>query len=601
MKNKLIYLITLIVFISSPFSAIADGGVIKPLPDGDWVWVDQNSQQAFINYEQGIEKLIIAVDLDEENSDIAWIVPVPSNSEEVEIDITSESPIFLGDNVISKAKLKFSESLGYSYYASLLGQIWTFPLSIIILSMGGAHGGVSSKMVPGDSVSIETHIEKAGMIAEVITAKNSQAIYNYFSQKGFNIKQGSISELNFYIEKNYSFVVSWIASGITSKEIRGQRGIFISFPTSKIYYPLILTSAYGETEIPITIRVLGHVKPEIFSEIKPYTEVSYFTERTKGFGGARSARCQSDIGQFRAIMELYYDSHNNSYPSSLQELENDKEWGDETKTLLEDIHNMCSSHPSYGSKNKDDYTMILGLWRGLFMINSSGFTGFVDEKGFNEKNLISPELKKFYGNKEPWKGKAEYTKIIINAPAKLLKKDLWMESGKPLKISSALWITDNFIVVALFLYLLIAGIFSFIAGGLAGLLCFRKFKKYALLGLSNIFTLIGLILIFNYVKKKKGKDIKYSKLSFEFLFSIIFISLLIILPLILALWEEGIELWFLPIMAVVGLAIAEGILLLINFLLNRIGLKNKVIRAILTIILFIVFWIVIGFLFLFLL
>ena len=63
MKNKLIYLILIITFIISPLSASADGGAIRPLPNGDWTWVDENSQQAFINYEEGIERLIIAADI----------------------------------------------------------------------------------------------------------------------------------------------------------------------------------------------------------------------------------------------------------------------------------------------------------------------------------------------------------------------------------------------------------------------------------------------------------------------------------------------------------------------------------------------------------
>lgn len=596
MKNKLIYLILIITFVVSPLLAGADGGVIRPLPNGDWTWVDENSQQAFINYEQGREKLIVAVDPEEGSSDIAWIIPVSSNPEKVEIDITSELPIFFGDDVISKAKLNFSENLKASYYAGLLGQIWTFPFSIIILvSLGSARGGLGGEMASGDLVSVETHIEKAGMIAEVITAKSSQAIYNYFSQKGFNIKEGSISELNSYIEKDYSFIVSWIASGITSEENRGQRGIFISFPTSKIYYPLVLTSAYGETEIPITIRVLGHIKPEIFPEIKPYTEISYFTERTKGFGSARGVRCQADMAQFRVIMELYYDEHN-FYPSSLQKLLDDKTWGSQAKTLIEDIKKMCQAYPSYFSKNNNDYTMRLGLPSGLFEINSSGFAGFTKQK----EELVSPELQKFYGNKKPWAGEADYTKITINASAKLLKEDLWMVEGRPFKISFVLWSIKNSLVVVAILYLLIVAIASFIAGGLAGLLCFRKFKKYAIVGLGNIFTLIGLILIFNHVEKKTGEDIKHSKLAklgFTSSFSIIFVLLLTLLPIILMFSESKTELWLVGIVASVWAIISWAIFLLVKFLLNKIGLKNRIIRAILGIILFIIFWIAIGFLF----
>lgn len=528
MRKKFIYFLLIITSILSPLSIIADGVIVRPLPEGDWTWVDQNSQQAFINYEEGREKLIIGVDLEEANSDIVWIIPVPSKPQNVEIDIISQLPVFFGDNVISKAKIEFSDSFIHSYSESLLSQIWTFPISIVFPSIRSGGKGFNKKIASDDLVSVEIHIERAGMIAEVITAQNSQAIYDYFSRKGFNIKQGSISELNSYIKENYSFVVTWIAPEAVTEKNRGQRGIFISFPTSKIYYPLKLTSAYGELKVPITIRVLGHVRPEIFSEIKPYTEISYFTEK---YGGKYETKCLADMNEFRWIMELYYQAHG-SYPSSLQKLKSDEELGDDTKVLLEDITNNCKSLPSYISESKDEYTMTLRVGQGLFVINSSGFAGFTDKKGFDEEKLVSSELKKFYGDEKPWKGEAEYTKITINAPAKLLKKDLWMKKGRPFKISFALWIINNPIIIEILLYLLIVGLISFLAGGLAGLLCFRKFKKYALLGISNVLTLIGLILIFNYVRKKWEKEANDSGVRFVFSFSIIFV-LLWSLPIIL--------------------------------------------------------------------
>jgi len=520
-KNKFFSLIFTITFFILPLSVGADGGVIRPMPDGDWAWVAENSQQAFINYEKDIEKLIIMVDIKKENSDIAWIMPIPNKPEKIEVDIVSEPPIFFGDDVMSKAKINFFERLATSYYAGLLGQIWTLP-SVALFIFPGAQGGSNSEIVSGDLVSIGAHIEKAGMIAEVITAKNSRAIYDYFSQKGFYIKQGSITELNSYIEKDYSFVVSWITPGLNIEENNGQRGILITFPSSKIYYPLILTSAYGETKIPIVIRVLDHVKPEIFSEIKHYTKISYFIERTSARSGARGRRCVSAIDQLRTVLTYYHADHG-EYLTSSRELEKIEDF----KPLLQKIDETCVSSYSYVNKNKDGFTITALIRDDLYVVDSAtGQAGFVNEGGFEK--FISPELKKFYGNKNPWKGEAEYTKITINAPSNLLTKDLWMEKGRPFKISFILWTINNPLVIIFILYLLIVGISSFVAGGLVGLICFQKFKKYALIGLGNIFTLIGLILIYNYVKKKREEDVKHSRLKFIlfiFLFSIIFVLL----------------------------------------------------------------------------
>jgi len=523
--KKVIYLIIIIALIVPPLFASADGVVIRPLPDGDWSWVDENSQRAFINYEQGTEKLIIAVDIEEGNSDVVWIIPLPSKPEEIEIDIISELPLFVGDDVISKTKLKFSEGLRASHYAALLGQVWTIPLLMSFVSLGGARsGGMIDDMPAGDSVLIESHIEKSGMIAEVITAKDGRAIYEYFYNKGFDIKEGNIAELDFYTERDYSFVVSWITPEAINDGGRGERGIFMSFPTPKIYYPLILTSAYGELEIPIEIRVLGHVRPEIFSEIKSHTEVRYFTNRSHD---GHRAGCFVVIAQLRSIMEVYYSTHD-GYPFSLGALKDDKILGEDAKRLLEEINIYCYSGPLYRSENKDDYTITVMITKEYLSIIDS-FGRFDSKDGASLGELVSPELEKFYGSKKPWMGEADYTRIIINAPSNLLKSDLWMEGGRPLKISLALWIANNPIIIFVFLYLLIVGFISFVAGGIAGFLCFRKFKKYAIVGLSNIFTLLGLILIFKRVRKKQGEDSKYFRMRFELLFSIIFIFLLIIL------------------------------------------------------------------------
>ncbi|HEC93043.1 MAG TPA: DUF2330 domain-containing protein, partial [Candidatus Atribacteria bacterium] len=500
--KKIFCLLLSVIFIISPLLVGADGVVIRPLPEGDWVKADENTQQAFINYENNIEKLLIAVDIDEGDSDIVWIIPIPSKPDNIDTDIASELPFFFGDNVISKAKLNLSETVKYSCFIGLLTQIWTFPASTFFVSLSGTQSKIGEKISSEDSINVEYHIEKAGMVSEVITAKDAQAIYNYFSQKGFSIKQRSISQLDNYINKDFSFVVSWITPKSQGNENRGKRGILISFPSSKIYYPLVLTSAYDEKEIPITIRVLGHIKPDLYSEIKPYTKIDYFTERTRKGSNARKARCSSDIRQLFLAIEIYYDDHSR-YPSSLQELAHITPIPD----LIRDIKQYCGSSPFYSSKEGNYYELKIFSQGGVWIANSSEGLYYCPGKEYKER--ISPELKKFYGTKEPWRGKEDYTKITINAPAKLLEQDLWMEKGRPILISPALLIANHSLVLLFILYFLIVGIFSLIAGGLAGLICFRSFKKYALIGLSNIATLISLFYV-----ARKSKETNQPKSRF---------------------------------------------------------------------------------------
>lgn len=603
MKNKIIYFFILTVFIISPFSTLADGGAFRPLPNGDFTWVDENEQQAFINYEEGTEKLIIGVDFKKENSDTAWIIPVPGDSKEVNLDITSKLPIFFGDDLMSKAKMEISEILSTSYFTAIGGQIWPLPISsIFLVSLGGARssgsGGVAGitgkdggDIYSGDSVYVQIHIEKEGMVAELISAKNSRAIYSYLSDKGFNIDKGSIPQLDSYIEKNYTFVVSWITASPNPQE---QRGIFITFPTANIYYPMLLTSGYGEKEIPITIRVLGHVQPEIFSEIKKYTKVSYFTERTSG---GRYYRCESDMRQLSLSLEMYFDSYG-KYPISIEE-------GNDLysrKEIYKGLNQYCQVVSPYYSENGQDYNVIILSSSGrAYKISSRGVEEVDSLEDFAKTSLMSLELEKFYGDKIPWKGEEDYTKITINAPSKLFKDDLWMKKGAPWEIYLVSSIIKNSEISILTFYLLIAGITSFVAGGIAGFICFRKFKKYAFFGLANLATLICLILVSHRARKKE--EIKYSKTSFTLIFSVIFILLLLLSSVIpfLFLSKEMIA----PIISAAALGFLLPILLIYffaGFLMRKLRLKeSRIVRAILTILLIIFFSIIMPILFFWLL
>jgi hypothetical protein len=63
-----------------------------------------------------------------------------------------------------------------------------------------------------------------------------------------------------------------------------QRGIFVTFPTKNIYFPMLPTSVYGSKTIPATIRVIGHVSPKVFEDIKSYTQTEYYIDSDAKFG-----------------------------------------------------------------------------------------------------------------------------------------------------------------------------------------------------------------------------------------------------------------------------------------------------------------------------
>ena len=265
-----------------PSLVLADGMMIKPDPYGNrWDFVSESNQQAYISYEDGLEKLILSIGLEEKDSEAVWIFPVPANPEKVVIDILTETPNIRGEEINKKAKAKLEDI----QEPMLLTQIYTAPFlfafrkSVILSTPTNKSWGLSEDGYRHQSdVIVYEHLEKEGMTTEIITAKTSEGLQKYFKSKNLNMEQNSIPALNHYIGKEFTFVVSWISKSHTIRSSSKQKGVFVTFPTKKIYYPLILTSVYGSERIPTTIRIMGFVSPKIFKDIKNYTKTEYYVD-----------------------------------------------------------------------------------------------------------------------------------------------------------------------------------------------------------------------------------------------------------------------------------------------------------------------------------
>ncbi|MDD4576815.1 MAG: hypothetical protein PHI36_10350 [Bacteroidales bacterium] len=473
MKKSLSFItLSLVTFLAIasfiPKSVFADGMMMKPDPYSDrWDYSGENNQQAFINYDNGLQKMIISVGLEGENSKgVVWLFPVPSDPNKVAIDVVKSLPGLSGEEISGKAKSNLDDTKNFLQ----LTQLYTIPL----VSLFGTPGmkvegmdnalGVQQGFGRGteSAVVVYEHLDKEGISSEIITAKTANGLYDYLKSKGLKIENGSIPVLNNYIGKDYSFVASWISSPekiISTEDVKNnlyiyfssqyrypkffdlvnslkqkypefnqannstdylesqqggtvlqeltqaiqndpsiivdtynknqnlanQKGVFVTFPTKEIYFPLLPTSVYGSKTVPATIRVIGHVTPKIFQDIKSYTKTEY-----------------------------YVDS----------------------------------------------------------------YVSFADD------------LKNFYNGQNQ---NIKYTKIEINAPSKFFTDDLWLKAQAPTKTYYSTFIAKHPVVSAIILFILS----SILAGILAGLIIFkdlrRKPVKLGLIGLSNFLTIIGLI------------------------------------------------------------------------------------------------------------
>ena len=475
-------LIILAVCSFSPKSVLADGMVIKPDPYSDrWDYSDESNQQAFINYENGLQKMIISVGLEGENSNgTVWLFPIPSEPNKVAIDVVKSLPRLSGEEISKKAKSNLDDITKFLQ----ITQLYTIPfISFYGTSETTETWGMDDTLgaprgfgrdIEQDVVVYE-HLEKEGITSEIVTAKTANGLYDYLKNKGLKVESGSIPVLDNYIGKEFSFVTSWISSPerfISAEEIKNnlytyfsnkylypkffnlvnslkqkypefnqandsidylksqpgrivlqeltqaiqndpsiivdtynkeqdsanQRGVFVTFPTKEIYYPLLPTSVYGSKTVPTTIRVIDHVTPKVFQDIKSYTKTKYYVD------------------------------------------------------------------------------------------NDTSFTD---------------DLKNFYNGQNQ---NIKYTKIEINAPSKLFTDDLWLKAQAPAKTYYSTFVARNPIVSAIILLILS----SVIAGILAGSILFKDLRrepiKLALIGLSNLLTILGLLITTVFVSTKNKNE-----------------------------------------------------------------------------------------------
>ncbi|HNY09961.1 MAG TPA: DUF2330 domain-containing protein [Candidatus Wallbacteria bacterium] len=272
MNNFIKIIVFILMYFSSPCAAYGDGLVLGYF-ERDWRMVDEKSQLCFIGHSGDTENILLAVNFDDRSGagKVAWIFPVPSSPESVEIDIIKEFPETVGASL----EVMYNKKLDAIFQNVLLTQVITLPVFFFRPMMMAVNS-------PGADLKVYKSIASMGVVTQLVSAKDQAALKNYIEAKGLKFPENLLKVFEKYTRWGYCFVISWIDDfekfkreneKAGSGSFKSSIGVFAAFPSREIYFPLTPTSAYNEKIVPLVLYIMGHhVEPNFYDRIKPYSK-----------------------------------------------------------------------------------------------------------------------------------------------------------------------------------------------------------------------------------------------------------------------------------------------------------------------------------------
>ena len=301
---RLAFLLTLLLIANF---AIADGGMW--VRQDNWLLHPESQQYAIIDHNDGYERLGLTVEFTANNkaTNAVWVVPIPANPNKVDIKLIDGFPVPSGKNINDQAKDVLA---GASFLAAAWG---TFPLSLpLAFGLVVLRGSISSAGMKTlgmdnsayyDGISIFQRVSLGGVTSDLVSTNDPQELESFLSSKGVNLAGEYKMILEKFVDQDYSFVVTYISdwqkfqSSKTGSYAQGQYGygnyesnryypnrdstpisLRVGFPSEKAYFPLRLSSIYGDQVIPITIYLMGNYKPKLFNGIGGGVKSEYFRD-----------------------------------------------------------------------------------------------------------------------------------------------------------------------------------------------------------------------------------------------------------------------------------------------------------------------------------
>jgi len=276
-KNYWLSMILFFSFICVP--VLGDGIAFKGNDYHSLMPISEKEQRAVIIYNNGIEKLLIAVSLELESEDKAlWIFPLPSDPNKIKTEVVDSFPNFTGENPHNQVK----ELINRAFNIALSTQIYTMPFSFMLFREGAKYTSLGTS----ESIIIHNQIDKWGIHSETVSAKSVEALEKYLETKEVNIDSNQMQVFEGYLSQNYALVIAWISSKqelmqnfpeykADNEMKKGDKSrwpcLFVEFPVKKAFYPLVPTNGSENEYTMVHILVKGMVEPD--------ADIFYFRHR----------------------------------------------------------------------------------------------------------------------------------------------------------------------------------------------------------------------------------------------------------------------------------------------------------------------------------
>ena len=286
---------------SSLSTSWGDGLALKGGRDiSQWLPLVENEQLAAIHHADGVERMILAINVDLENDadQALWIVPVPGAPDKVSVSISRKFPRFFGSDPRREA------SAAVNLNATLLRATQGYPLlaelCLLVPSLSTTRG-----------IASHAEVEEFGLRCDVLTADSIDALGGHLRDQGVNVEPDQLATLQPYLSGEHVLIASWISSreqlAADFPDLDyGRPGssawpcIAVDFPTQKAFFPLKPTSAYGNVEVPLQLYVTGFVEPETAAPLIDDMRIGYYHQEGK------SARDVSELLNADDFDELRY-------------------------------------------------------------------------------------------------------------------------------------------------------------------------------------------------------------------------------------------------------------------------------------------------------